>query len=170
MPVHPLVLLHSSLPLFTAQLVLKPAPHALPIGHPCFLRHVVSKVAEPLTECKHAQALALARPREQGVELRAERLAHWRSDRRQFLRELVERVAEAEAETRLRKQGPQTLRSAVKAIGQDSPDPIRWLLLERRLLERSIRLGKGRRTGLLGVPQMPEHAATDDRGEVHFLD
>ena len=44
-----------------------------------------------------AQALALARPGEQGVELRAERLAHWRRDGRQFLRELVERVAQAEA-------------------------------------------------------------------------
>ena len=72
MPVHPLVLLHSSLPLFTAQLLLKPAPDALPIGHPCVLRHVVSKVAEPLTEGKHAHALALSRPREQGVEPRAE--------------------------------------------------------------------------------------------------
>jgi hypothetical protein len=38
---------------FTAQLVLAPAPDALAIGHPCFLRHVVSKVAEPLPERKH---------------------------------------------------------------------------------------------------------------------
>ena len=51
---------------------LKPAPDALPIGHPCVLRHVIRKVAEPLTEGKHAQALALSHPREQGVAPRAE--------------------------------------------------------------------------------------------------
>src|SRR5438552_19115466 len=80
--------------------VLEPAPDALPIGHPGFMRHMVSKVAELLTERKYAQALALARPGEQGVELRAERLAHWRRDGGQFLRELDERVAQADAQTR----------------------------------------------------------------------
>src|SRR5712692_4976448 len=100
-------------------LVLEPAPDTLPIGHPRFLSHVVSKMAEPLTERKHSQALALSRPVEQGVELRAEGLAHWRSDRSKFLRELVERVAQAKAETRPRKQGPHTLRGALEAIGED---------------------------------------------------
>ena len=52
-------------------LLLKPAPYALPIGHPCSVRHVVGKVAEPLTQRKHPQALALARPVQQGVELGA---------------------------------------------------------------------------------------------------
>ena len=87
-------------------LLLKPAPHALAVGRPSRGGDVVDKVAEPLAERKHPQALALARPVEQGVELRAERLTHRRRDRHQFLRELEERVAQADAETCSRKQRP----------------------------------------------------------------
>ena len=72
MPVHPLVLLHSSLPLFTAQLLPKPAPDALAVGGPRRGGDVIDKVAAPLTERDHAQALPLAHPVEQGVELRPE--------------------------------------------------------------------------------------------------
>src|SRR6266853_4220056 len=43
-------------------LLLKPAPYALPIGHPCAVSHVIGKVAEPLPQRKHPQALALACP------------------------------------------------------------------------------------------------------------
>ena len=45
----------------TRLLVLEPPPDTLPIDHPCFLSHVVSKMAEPLTERKHAQALGFCR-------------------------------------------------------------------------------------------------------------
>jgi hypothetical protein len=58
-------------------LLLEPAPDALPIGHPSFLSHVVCKVAEPLAQRNHAQALALSYSVEEGVELRTERLTHW---------------------------------------------------------------------------------------------
>jgi hypothetical protein len=34
-------------------LLLEPAPDALPVGHPCAVRHVVGKVALPLAERKH---------------------------------------------------------------------------------------------------------------------
>jgi len=131
--------------------VLEPAPDALPIGHSCFVRHVVSTVAEPLTERKYAQALALARPGEQGVELRAERLAHWRRDCHKFLRELVERVAQAVAEARPRKERADAFDCTVKTIGQDPPDPIRGLPLGRGALELSVGLGQGRCTSLFGV-------------------
>jgi len=50
-------------------LVLEPVPYALPVGPPCAVSHMVSKVAEPLTQCKYAQALALLCPVQQGVEL-----------------------------------------------------------------------------------------------------
>src|SRR5215471_17922083 len=43
-------------------LVLEPASYALPVGHSCSVRHVVGKVAEPLTQRKHPQALTLSCP------------------------------------------------------------------------------------------------------------
>jgi hypothetical protein len=52
-------------------LVLEPVPDALPVGHPCSVRHVVGNVAEPLTQCEHAPALALPRPVQPGMNLRA---------------------------------------------------------------------------------------------------
>src|SRR5262249_47408826 len=55
----------------TRLLGLKPAPYALPVGHPCAVSHVVGKMAEPLTQGKHPQALALARPVQQRMELGA---------------------------------------------------------------------------------------------------
>ena len=78
-------------------LVLKPASHAFAIGGPSGGGDMVPKVAEPLSQRKHAQALALARPVPQGVELRAECLTDWRCDGHKFLRELEEGVAQASA-------------------------------------------------------------------------
>src|SRR5712691_465910 len=103
------------------------------------------------------------------MKLRAQRLAHRGRDRRQFLRELVERVAQAVAQTRPRKQGPHTLHGAVEAIDQDPFDSIRGLLLGCGALELLIRLGKGCRTGVLSIPQMPDDTATDNRGQIHLL-
>ena len=75
-------------------------------------------------------------------------------------------MAQAVAQACARKQRPHALRGTVKAIRQDTPDPIGRLLLERRALEHLIRLGQGCRTGLLRLAQMPEHAAADDRGHI----
>src|SRR6266446_2602374 len=115
------------------------------------------------------QALALSRPIEQGVELRAERLTHWRRDRRQFPGELVDRVAEAMAETCSWKQRPHALAGAVEAIDEHPFDPVRRLLLRCRALKLLIGLGKGRRTGVLRIPQMTEHATTANGREVHLV-
>jgi hypothetical protein len=71
-------------------------------------------------------------------------------------------MAQAVPQARPRKERPHTARRAVKAIGEDAPDPIRRLLLERRLLKLAVRLGKSRCTGGLGVAQMPDDTATDN--------
>src|SRR5215831_1620648 len=84
-------------------LLLEPALDAFPVGGASRCRDVVDKTAQPLAQGKHAQALALSRPVEQGVELGAERLTDRRCDGREFLWEFEERVAEAEAETCSRK-------------------------------------------------------------------
>jgi hypothetical protein len=91
-----------------------------------------------LAERKHPQALALPCSVQQGVELRAECLAHWRCNRCEFTGELDERVTEAGAEAHARKEGPQTLGGAVEAIGEHPFDLVRWLLVERRALKRPI--------------------------------
>src|SRR4029453_17649372 len=48
-------------------------------------------------------------------------------------------------------------------------DLIGWLLVDRHALELLIRVGKGRCAGVLGVPQMPDHATTDNGRQVHFV-
>src|SRR6266436_4971515 len=103
-------------------LVLEPSPSALPVGHPYRGGDVVSTVAEPLTQRKHAQALALARPVPQGVQLRAQGLADRRRDGGQFPRELVERVAQTVPQARTRKERAHALGGTVEAIRQDAPD------------------------------------------------
>ena len=50
-------------------LVLKPASHALAVGRPRRGGPVVGEVASPLSQCQHPQALALACPVQQGMEL-----------------------------------------------------------------------------------------------------
>src|SRR5215468_6364607 len=110
-------------------LVLEPAPHPLAVGWSSGGGDMVHKAAEPLPQRKHPQALALACPVPQGVALRAQRLAHRGRDGHQFLRELKERVAQADAYADARKERPHTLDGAVETIGQDSPDAIRGLLL-----------------------------------------
>src|SRR5262245_33438681 len=78
-------------------------------------------------------------------------------------------MAETVTEACSRKQRPHTLDGTVKAIREDAPDPIGRLLLDCRALKHAIGLGQGRRTGVLRVAQMPDDAATDDRGEVYVL-
>ena len=89
-----------------------------------------------------------------------------RRDGREFARELDKRMAQAVAEADARNQRPQTLAGVVEAIDQDPPDPIRGLLLQGRALECLIGPGKGCCTGLRRIAQMPEHPATDNRGQI----
>ena len=150
-------------------LLLEPAPDALAVGWPSRGGDVVGKVAQSLTQRKYPQALALSYPVEQGVELRTERLTHWRSNRRQFLWELEECVAQAVAEARPGKQRPQALAGAVEAIRQDAPDAIGRVLLGGSALKLAIRLGKRHCTGVLRITEMPQDTATDNRGQIDLL-
>jgi hypothetical protein len=92
-----------------------------------------------------------------------------RRDRRQLLRELGERVAQAVAQACSREECVQTLGGAIEAVGQEAPDPRGRLMRQHHALELLIRLGQGCRTGVLRVTQMPDDASTDERGEVHLL-
>ena len=150
-------------------LVAAPLPYALAVGRPRRGGHVIDKAAQSLAQCKHPQAFALSRPVQQRVELRPEGLADRGRDGHEFLRELIDRVAEAVAETRLREKGPHALDSTVEAISEDPPDAIGWLLLERSTLEFLIGLGKGYRTGLRGIAQVPDHTATHNRRQIHLV-
>ena len=85
-------------------LLLEPAPDPLPMSRPGLLRHMVGEVASPLAQGNHPQTLTLTRPVQEGVELRAECLAHRRRDRREFARELVDGVAETVPQARFWKQ------------------------------------------------------------------
>ncbi len=78
-------------------------------------------------------------------------------------------MAQAGAQACSREERAYTFNRAVEAIGEDIPDPIRRLLLGGDALERLIRLGKGGRTGLLRIAQMPEHATADDRGQIDLV-
>ena len=78
-------------------------------------------------------------------------------------------MAETVAEARPWKQRPHTLGGAVKAIRQDASDPIGRVLLGCGALEHAIGLGKGCGTGLRGIAEMPEHAATDNRGPIDLV-
>src|SRR5262249_46297737 len=144
-------------------LLLYPAPYPLAIGRPSRGGDVVGEVAQSLTERKHPQALALAHPVEQGVKLRTERLADWRRDRCEFLRELEECVVQAVPEAGPREERAHALGGAVEAIGQDAADTIGRLLGERRVLEYLVGLGKSYSTGLRGITQVQGGVA--DRSE-----
>ena len=64
---------------------------------------------------------------------------------------------------------PHTAGRAVKAIGQDAPDPIGRLLLGCGALKRAVGLGKGYCTGLLSVAQMPEDTSADHGRQIHLV-
>jgi len=103
------------------------------------------------------------------VKLRAQHLTDRRRDRRKFLRELVERVPQAGAETRPRKECAQARGGTVEPVAQNPPDPIGRVLPGCGALKPAVGLGKGRGAGVLGVPQMPDDTATDNRGKIHLL-
>jgi hypothetical protein len=117
----------------------------------------------------HAQALALACPVEQGVELCAQGRADRGGDGGKCSRELLECVAEAGTETRPREECAHASGGVVKAIGQHASDALGWLLVDCRAWERLIGLGKGCRTCLLNVAQMPEHTAADNRRQIDLV-
>jgi hypothetical protein len=150
-------------------LVRKPAPYPLAIRCSSHGGDVIGKAAEPLAQRKHPQALPLARSVEQRMELGAQRLADWRRDGHEFLRKLVECVAQTVPQARPWKQRPQTFGGAVKAIGQHPLDAIRGLLLGCGALEHAIGLGQSRGTNLLSVAPMPHDASADYRGQIHLV-
>jgi hypothetical protein len=86
-----------------------------------------------------------------------------------FPREFVECVTQAITQAHSRKQRAHTLGRTVEPIDQNAPDPIGWLLLNRRALELLIGLRKGSRTGLRSVAQVPDNTAADNGGQVHFV-
>jgi hypothetical protein len=119
----------------TGLLVLYPAPYPLAVGRPRRVDDVVDKVASSLAKRKHVYALALTRPVQQGVELGAQGLADRGGDGGEFPRELIDRMAEAEAKTRPREERAQTLGGAVETISQNAADAIGRLLGECCVLE-----------------------------------
>src|SRR5713226_10253061 len=68
-----------------------------------------------------------------------------------------------------RKQGLHTAGGAVEAIGEGTPHLVRWLMLEGSALIRTIGLREGCCTCGVAVPQVPDHAATDHRGQIHLV-
>src|SRR5207302_3916667 len=82
--------------------------------------------------------------------------------------ELINRMAEAVAETHPWKERPHALGRAIKAIGESPFDPVRWLVLDRYTLKLPIGLRKGNCTGLRGIAQMPDHAPMNNGRQVDF--
>jgi hypothetical protein len=140
-------------------LLLEPVPYTRAVGRPRRGGDVVGKVAEPLPQRKHPQALPLARPVEPGMEQRAQGFADRGRDGREFLRERGERVTEAIPEACPCKQRPHALDGAVEAIGEDPSDSIGRLLLERRALKRPIGLGR--------PPHWPPQCTPEARSHGH---
>ena len=68
-----------------------------------------------------------------------------------------------------RKERPHTCGRAVEAIGEDSPDLIGRLLLERRALELLVGLSKGHGTGGFGIAQVPQDTTTQTIVGRYFL-
>ena len=150
-------------------LVLKPLAHPVAVGLPCGVGDRLGNVTSPLAQGKPPQALPRSHSVQHGMNRRAPRLAHRGRDRRQLLRELIARLAQAIAQARAWEERPHTLGGAVEAIGAAPPDPLRRLLLGRRALTRLIRPGQGGRTGRRRLAQMPEDAAAGDRGHIDLV-
>jgi hypothetical protein len=102
------------------------------------------------------------------VGLRAQGLADRGCYRYKFGGELMDCLAEPGAATCPRGQRPQALDGPVAPIGQDAADPLGRLLLGRGTWP-PLGLRKGRRTRLLGVAEMPEHAPTDKGRQLAFV-
>ena len=127
MPVHPQVLLHSFLPLFTAQLVLKPASYPLAMLSPSRGGDMIGKVANRWPSAHHPQAFTLATRGATGSGTWSATPGVRRPKADELVGELVERVAQAKAQARPGKQGPHTVGGAVEAIGKGTPYLVRWL-------------------------------------------
>lgn len=126
---------------------LDPAPDALAMHRCCRGGDMRGTVPPPWAQRKHAPALPPSRLGPEGVALRTAGLTNRGRHRRPLLRERAERVAQAAAEACPRHQGPQTLRGAVKPIGEHPAAPLRRLLRGGRTLALWIRLGNSRRPG-----------------------
>jgi hypothetical protein len=86
--------------------------------------NAMGKVAQTLSQGHHAQTFALSTPGQQSMELGPQPSAHRSRDADQFVRQLVERVAQAKAQACSWKQGPHTADGTVKAIGEGAFDLI----------------------------------------------
>jgi hypothetical protein len=75
-------------------------------------------------------------------------------------------MAQAKPQTCPWKQRPHTADGTVKAIGEDTPHLVRWLMFQGPLLELAIRGGERRGTFGVAVPQVPDDTATDDGGQI----
>ena len=148
---------------------LKPAPSPRPLGAPRRGGPMRGTTASPQAARPPPHALPRSGAVPPGLALRASRGAHRRRERRAWPRARMERLAEAGAQARSRAERPPTASRAVHASAQEASDPLRRLLRERRGLDRSRRVGQGRRTGRLGVPPRPAPAAPAERGEGHGL-
>jgi hypothetical protein len=82
---------------------------------------VLSLMCMGVASCHPPQACALAPPVPQGVQLRAQTLAHRGRDPEQLGRELGERVAQAIASADSWTQRPPTADGAVETIGKATP-------------------------------------------------
>jgi hypothetical protein len=132
-------------------------------------RDVIGKVAEPLTQRHHSQAFTLATPVQQGVKLGAQALTHWGRQTFQFARQFIEGMAQTKAQVHPGKQRPHTAGSTIKPIGESAPHLVRRLLLKGSALKRAVGLSESHRAFGLTVAQMPDNAATDDRGQVDAI-
>jgi hypothetical protein len=145
--------------------VLHPVAYTLAVLFAHHRRDVIDKMAESLAQCHHTQAFALATAVQQGMELRAQALAHRGREAHQLVGELGECMTQAKAQAPPRKQRPHTLGRAVKAIAEGALPLVRRLVLQGRPLKRTVGLSQGHRALGLTVAQMPEHPAADDGGQ-----
>jgi len=103
--------------------------YALAIGRSSCGGDVLAKRRKPLAQCNTRKPLRCWRPVPQGVELGAQGLAHRGCDGREFLGELVERVAEAVAEC-TQGRAAHALDGAIEPIREDAPTPIGRLVTD----------------------------------------
>jgi hypothetical protein len=146
-----------------------PVPYALAVDRPRRVHDVIRNVAQLLAEHHHACAVARASPVQEPRPPRAARLADRGRDGCQLPGKLVDRMAEAMAQARLRQARAQALDGAFKPSRAEASEPRGGLVMGRGAVKLAIGLGQGRRLRLLGVAQRPEHAAPDTRREGHVV-
>jgi hypothetical protein len=121
--------------------------------------------AAPLAPRQPPEALPLAHPLPHSRPLRAPRRVHRGPERRQGLRALVARMAQAVAQARCRAARAPPVHRAVAARAPPAPAPRGWRLGERRAVAPGRGLAKRRGPGRRGVTERPDAPATHQRRE-----